>query len=328
MTPKPKPRPKLSAKHSKFISCKLYISESRNATAVDAVERASKSDPQVVVVSQFGDHHYNRFRYTLVSYIVVDDGGGGGGGSSAAGEATVVVHSPIRKVLLAMMEAAFSSIDLESQSGAHPRMGVVDDLSFHPVGQATIEDAASLARQVASDIACIAAVPVFLYAAAHPAGKSVGAVRRELGYYRPNYRGNQWSGSVLPDVLPVKPDVGPAHVVSHKRGATTVGVTPWIEGYNVPVLCKDVATVRRITRGVTGRSGGLPTVQALALFHGDDCTEIACLLDPDHASAYQVQTVVEQIAGDQGLEVEQGYYTDITKDEALDKYLKIACADD
>ncbi|AQK64367.1 uncharacterized LOC100191169 [Zea mays] len=319
-----KPRPKLSAtKHSKFISCKLYISESRNATAVDAVERASKSDPQVVVVSQFGDHHYNRFRYTLVSYIVVVDGGG----SSAAGEATVV-HSPIRKVLLAMIEAAFSSIDLESQSGAHPRIGVVDDLSFHPVGQATIEDAASLARQVASDIACIAAVPVFLYAAAHPAGKSVGAVRRELGYYRPNYRGNQWSGSVLPNVLPVKPDVGPAHVVSHKRGATTVGVTPWIENYNVPVLCKDVATVRRITRGVTGRSGGLPTVQALALFHGDDCTEIACLLDPDHASAYQVQTVVEQIAGDQGLEVEQGYYTDITKDEALDKYLKIACADD
>lgn len=171
------------------------------------------------------------------------------------------------------------------------------------------------------------AVPVFLYAAAHPTGKSVGAIRRELGYYRPNYRDNQWLGSMLPDVLPVKPDVGPTHV-SHKRGATTVGVTPWIENYNIPVLSKDVTTVRRITRSVSGRGGGLPTVQALALFHGDDCTEIACLLDPDHVSAYQVQTVVEQIAGDQGLEVEQGYCTDITKDAVLDKYLKIVCADD
>ena len=135
-----KPKPKLSTKHSKFISSKLYISESRNAMAVDAIERASKSDAQVVVVSQFGDNHYNRFRYTLVSYIIDD---------RSTGE---VIYSPIRKVLLAMIEAAFSTIDLESQSGAHPRIGVVDDLSFHPLGQATMEDAASLAKQVASDI--------------------------------------------------------------------------------------------------------------------------------------------------------------------------------
>nr|CAB3494086.1 unnamed protein product [Digitaria exilis] len=300
--------------HCKFISCKLYISESRDAMAVDAIERASKSDPQVLVVSQFGDCHYNRFRYTLVSYITDDD---------TAGE---VIYSPITKVLLAMIEAALSTINLESHSGAHPRIGVVDDLSFHPLGEATMEDAASLAKQVASDIGNGLQVPVFLYAAAHSAGKSVGAIRRELGYYRPNYKDNQWSGSILPDVLQVKPDVGPSRV-SHKRGATTVGVTPWIENYNVPILSKDVATVRRITRRVSGRGGGLPTVQALALFHGNDCTEIACLLDPDHVSTYQVQKVVEEIAREQGLEVEQGYPTDITKEAMLDKYLKIAFAD-
>jgi len=165
-------------------------------------------------------------------------------------------------------------------------------------------------------------VPVFLYAAAHPTGKSVGAIRRELGYYRPNHMGNQWSGTMLPDVLPIKPDEGPTNVSSEK-GATTVGATPFLEGYNVPVLSKDVATVRRITRRLSGRGGGLPTVQALALLHGDDCTEIACLLDPDHVSAYQVQTVVEQIAAEEGLEVEKGYFTDLTKDRMLDKYLKI-----
>ncbi|WVZ59728.1 hypothetical protein U9M48_009835 [Paspalum notatum var. saurae] len=309
-----KPKPKLSNTHSKFIACKLYISETRNALAVDTIERASKTDAQVVIVSQLGDYHYNRIRYTLVSYIA---------DNTSTGE---VIYSPIRKVLLAMIEAAFSTIDLRSHSGTHPRMGVVDDLSFHPLGKATMEDAASLAKQVASDIGNGLQVPVFLYAAAHPTGKSAGAIRRGLAYYQPNHEGNQWSGSMLPDVLPVKPDVGPTHV-SHERGATTVGVTPWIEGYNIPVLSKDVATVRRITRSVSGRGGGLPTVQALALFHGDDCTEIACLLDPDHVSSYQVQTVVEQIAGEQGLEVEQGYSTDITKDTLLDKYFKIACID-
>jgi glutamate formiminotransferase len=101
------------------------------------------------------------------------------------------------------------------------------------------------------------AVPVFLYAAAHPTGKSVGAIRRELGYYRPNYKENQWAGSMLPDVLPIMPDVGPTNVPP-ERGAITVGATPFLEGYNVPILSKDIATVRRITRRLTGRGGGLP----------------------------------------------------------------------
>ncbi|RLN42280.1 formimidoyltransferase-cyclodeaminase-like [Panicum miliaceum] len=308
--PAPNAKDNLSMMHSKFICCKLYISESRNPTAIAAIDLAAKTDPQVAVLSKFEDSLYNRIRYTLVSYIIDD---------SSTGE---VIYSPIRKVLLAMMEAAFSAINLKLHSGAHPRMGVNDDLSFHPLGQATMEDAASLAKQVASDIGNDFQVPVFLYAAAHPTGKSVGAIRRELGYYRPNHMGNQWSGTMLPDVLPIRPDEGPTNV-SSERGATTVGATPFLEGYNVPVLSKDVATVRRITRSLTGRGGGLPTVQALALLHGDDCTEIACLLDPDHVSAYQVQTVVEQIAAEQGLEVEKGYFTDLTKDRMLDKYLKI-----
>lgn len=88
---------------------------------------------------------------------------------------------------------------------------------------------------------------MFLYAAAHPTGKSVGAIRRELGYYRPNYKENQWAGTMLIDVLPIKPDMGPTNV-SSERGAITVGATPFLEGYNVPILSKDIATVRRITQ--------------------------------------------------------------------------------
>ncbi|GJM95783.1 hypothetical protein PR202_ga12561 [Eleusine coracana subsp. coracana] len=301
---------------SKFICCKLYISESRNAMAIDAIDRAARIDPQVVVITKFEDCIYNRVRYTLVSYIDND--------SSTGGE---VVYSPIRKVLLRMMEAAFSTIELKSHTGTHPRMGVNDDLSFHPFGEATMEDAACLAKLVASDIGNDLQVPVFLYAAAHPTGKSVGAIRRELGYYRPNYKETQWAGSMLPDVLPIKPDVGSTNVPP-ERGAITVGATPFLEGYNVPVLSKDIATVRRITRRLTGRGGGLPTVQAMALLHGDDCTEVACLLDPDHVHAFHIQTVVEQIATEQGLEVEKGYFTDVTKDRILDKYLKLDCADD
>lgn len=104
-----------------------------------AIDRAGRSDHQVVVLSKCEDCLYNRVRYTLASII----------NGSSTGE---VIDSPIRKVLMAMIEAAFSTINLESHSGAHPRIGVVDDLAFHPLGQATMEDAASLAKLVASDI--------------------------------------------------------------------------------------------------------------------------------------------------------------------------------
>ena len=170
-------------------------------------------------------------------------------------------------------------------------------------------------------------VPVFLYAAAHPSGKSATAARRELGYYRPNHKGVHWAGQVLPDTLPMKPDVGPTYV-SRERGATMVGATRFVENYNVPILCKDIPTVRRITRRVTGRSGAFPTVQALALFHGDNCTEIACLLDPDHVGAEQVQWLVEQIAEEQGLEVDKGYSTDLSRDIMLERYIKMVSAAD
>ncbi|KAI4964653.1 hypothetical protein ZWY2020_060033 [Hordeum vulgare] len=239
----------VKAKHSKVICCKLYISESQNAAVVDAISRIGQKDPEVALLSKFEDEYYNRVRYTLVSYITSE---------SSTSEA---VFSPIRKVLI----------------------GVVDDMSFHPLSQAaTMEDAAQLAKLVASDIGNGLQVPVFLYAAAHPTSKNVSAVRRELGYYRPNHKGVQWAGPVLPDTLLVKPDVGPAHV-SRQRGATMVGAKPFVESYNVPIFCKDVPTV---------------------------------------------QWLVEQIAEEQGLEVEKGYFTDLSKDMMLERYFEMISAAD
>ncbi|KAG8062652.1 hypothetical protein GUJ93_ZPchr0003g17933 [Zizania palustris] len=292
-TDKEKAKAKLTMMKSKVICCKLYISESQNAKVVDAISRVGQKDPEVVLLSKFEDDHYNRVRYTLASYIIND---------SATGKEA---FSPMRRVLLEMIEVAFSSINLELHTGTHPRIGVIDDMSFHPLNQATMEEAAQLAKMVASDIGNCLQVPVFLYGVAHPTSKPVTAVRRELGYYRPNDMGIQWTGQVLPDMLPMKPDEGPDHV-SGERGAIMIGAGPLPLSYNVPVLSKDIPTVRRITRRVTGRGGGFPTVQALALSHGDDCTEIACFIDPDHVSTDQVQRLVEQIAAEQGLEVDKG----------------------
>lgn len=122
-----------------LLCCKLFISESRNHAALDSIERAARLDPETVVVNKFEDRAYNRIRYTLVSYVVLDTTGN-------------AIYSPLQQTVLAMAEAAYGAINLESHSGAHPRLGVVDDIVFHPLARASLDEAAWLAKAVAADI--------------------------------------------------------------------------------------------------------------------------------------------------------------------------------
>ncbi|CAL4998788.1 unnamed protein product [Urochloa decumbens] len=313
------------SENPKLICCKIYISESRNKSALDKIDEAARTDPEnVVVLSKFGDHFYNRVRYTLVSYISKSQWTYSNEGNIS--KLTLEVSSPIRAVLSRMVNAALT-LSLESHKGTHPTIGIIDDLSFHPLGEAKMEDAVYLAKDVASDIAG-SKVPVFLYAEAHPERKTLGAVRHDLGYYknRRNDEDGQWSGVVKLNITKTKPHVcltGNHDEVLPKIGGTTVGATPFLEGYNVPVHCKNISKVEAIVKKLKERLGGRggegpPKLLALALCHGS-YVEVGCLLDPNHLRADQVQDMVKQIAAEQGLEdkVEKGYYTDITKDMIL-----------
>ncbi|XP_062009598.1 uncharacterized protein LOC133726138 [Rosa rugosa] len=309
-----KDKKKKTIDQSMLLCCKLFISESRNLAALDAIERAARLDPESVIVNKFEDRAYNRVRYTIVSYVLHDSTGS-------------AIYSPLQQTVLAMAEAAFGAINLEQHSGAHPRLGVVDDIVFHPLARASLDEAAWLAKAVAVDIGNKFQVPVYLYAAAHPTGKALDTIRRELGYYRPNFMGNQWAGWTMPGVLQEKPDEGPT-TVSPTRGIAMIGARPWVALYNIPILSTDVAATRRIARMVSARGGGLPTVQTLGLVHGEDSTEIACmLLEPNQIGAERVQNRVEMLAAEEGLYVEKGYFTDHSPDMVIEKYMKLISAD-
>lgn len=136
----------------------------------------------------------------------------------------------LQQTVLAMVEAAYGTINLEQHSGTHLRLGVVDDIILHPLARVSLDEAAWLAKAVATDIGSlfsIVAVPVFLYGAAHPTGKALDSIRWELGYYRPNFMGNQLAGWTMPEILSIKPDEGPTRV-SRARGITMIGARPWV----------------------------------------------------------------------------------------------------
>ncbi|KAF5745990.1 hypothetical protein HS088_TW06G00155 [Tripterygium wilfordii] len=301
---------KKAANQSMLLCCKLFVSESRNLAALDSIEQAARLHSETAIISKFYDGAYNRARFTLVSYVVLDSTGN-------------AIYSPLQQTVLDMVQAAYAAINLESHSGAHPRLGVVDDILFHPLARASLDEAAWLAKAVAADIGSRFQVPVFLYSAAHPTGKALDTIRRELGYYRPNFMGNQWAGWAMPEILPEKPDEGP-NQLSRARGISMIGARPWVAMYNIPILSTDVSAARRIARMVSGRGGGLPTVQTLGLVHGEDSTEITCmLLEPNQIGADRVQNRVELLAAQEGFDVEKGYFTDLSPEMIVEKYMNL-----
>ncbi|XP_058087940.1 uncharacterized protein LOC131234919 [Magnolia sinica] len=294
-----------------LVCCTLFISESRNPAALESIERAAKLFPEVPIINNFPDDSYNRVRYTLVSHFTTDPSN----------------PSPLRNAVFSMVEAALDAIDLELHSGTHPRIGVVDHICFHPLSQASLDQAAHLANSVAADIGLKLGVPVFLYGAADERGRTLDSIRRELGYYKPNAIGNQWSGGVEPESLQLEPDIGPSQA-ARSKGVAIVGATQWVATYNVPISSTDIAGVRRIARQVSSRGGGLASVEAIALAHGEDTIEVACnLLDPSRVGADQVQLEVERLAREEGMKVGNGYFTDLSPEEIIENYLKLGFLD-
>lgn len=130
----------------------------------------------------------------------------------------------------------------------------------------------------------------------------------------------------MPEILPEKPDEGPI-IVPRTRGIALVGARPWVTMYNIPIMSTDVSVARRIAKMVSARGGGLPTVQSLGLVHGEDSTEIACmLLQPNQIGADRVQNRVETLAAQEGLDVEKGYFTDYSPEMITEKYTTLISA--
>lgn len=118
----------------------------------------------------------------------------------------------------------------------------------------------------------------------------------------------------------MKPFAGPQEV-SKAKGVVAVGACGWVSNYNVPVMSTDLKAVRRLARKASERGGGLPSVQTMALLHGEGVIEVACnLLNPSQVGGDEVQRLIDKLGREEGLLVGKGYYTDYTADQIAQRY--------
>jgi glutamate formiminotransferase len=211
------------------------FSEGTDRAKISRITGAVRAVPGVRVLGLHSDPDHNRSVLTF------------------AGEEDVVLSGAVT-----LAKACAAELDLASQAGEHPRMGVLDVLPFVPLEGATMDDAARLARRTAEILGSLG-FPVFLYGAAATASH-----RRDL----PDVRRAGYEGVAerLKDPR-WRPDYGP-HALDPRRGAVAVGARPFLVAFNAFLDTDDAEVARQIARQIREGGGGFPALKALGFLVG------------------------------------------------------------
>lgn len=119
----------------------VYVSEGRDAKLLDNLaEAANKATNGAGLVRQFRDPIYHRTGFTI-------------GGTPAS----------VAQAALEVSRDALGSIDLRMHDASHPRVGVVDHVSIHPLGGAAAEKGAIEAGRTIAETLGDEGLPVLLY---------------------------------------------------------------------------------------------------------------------------------------------------------------------
>ncbi|KAF5741487.1 formimidoyltransferase-cyclodeaminase-like isoform X1 [Tripterygium wilfordii] len=118
-----------------LVCCEVYISESQNRTALEAIEKAARLHLEASIINKFEDVTYRRVGYTRLTFFC-----------------KAIFRLMLKRVVLAMVKANFESINRELHCGSHPRLGVVDLICFHHLACASLDQTTLVAKSLAADI--------------------------------------------------------------------------------------------------------------------------------------------------------------------------------
>ena len=260
------------------------FSEGKEAAKISRITEAVRAVSGIRILGLHSDPDHNRSVLTF------------------AGE-----EDPVLEGAIALAKACAAELDLASQSGEHPRIGVLDVLPFVPLEGTTMDDAIRLANRAGESLGSLG-FPVFLYGSA-----ATTQHRRSL----PDIRRGGYEGvaSRLDDPL-WKPDYGPRTLDPH-RGVVAVGARPFLVAFNAYLDTDDVEVARTVARQIRESGGGLPAVRALGFGVGGKAQVSMNLTDLEQTTIPVALEAVRSAAADLGASVESTELVGLAPLEAL-----------
>lgn len=214
----------------KIVECVPNFSEGRDLDKIERIVAPFKNHPDFKMISYEPDGDYNRTVVTLI------------------GEAEAIISA-----LIPFVENCIREIDMNFQSGEHPRIGAVDVIPFIPVLNMTIEDCIVLANKVGEMIANQYDIPVFLYAK---------AAKNEDRISLPNIRKGEYEGMKEKIKMPQwHPDYGKP--LTHPTfGSVAVGARDFLVAFNIDIDTDQEKTASALAKTIRQSSGGFQHIQA------------------------------------------------------------------
>lgn len=256
-----------------LVQCVPNFSEGRNAGTVRGIVDAAVAASNARVIDFSSDCDHNRSVLTILG-----------------------APEEVRASVFAAAEVAVKSIDMNSHTGVHPRIGAVDVVPFVPVAGVTVEDCIALSQLVGLDFAEKLGIPVYFYenSALREDRRRLADIRRG-GYELLKESGLKGN---------FQPDLGPlcAHPTA---GAVAVGARGPLVAFNVNLMTDDIETARSIVRSIRSGKAGFEGVRAIAVpLASKGMTQVSMnITKPDLASVFEVFSFVEKEARCLGVEV-------------------------
>jgi glutamate formiminotransferase len=215
---------------SKLVQCVPNFSEGRDLQKVEEIVSVFKNKKGYNLVSYEPDKDYNRTVVTLL------------------GDPLKIIEG-----LIEFTGKVLELVDMNVQTGEHPRMGAVDVIPFIPIEDVTMEECIEYANIVAKKINEEFNIPIFMYAEAANETKRVKL---------PNIRKGEFEGMKEKIKLPEwAPDYGTPEI--HPTfGVIGIGARIPLIAYNIDLESEDTKKAGNIAKWIRYSSGGFRHVQA------------------------------------------------------------------
>lgn len=219
---------------TKFILAVPNFSDGRRKDVIEAIVDQVRNIDGVKLLDYHPDPDFNR---TVVTVLGTPEN--------------------LKEALLKMAGKSIELINMEEQSGSHPRIGAQDTIPIFPLRNISLGECIQLAEEIGAEVFERFGVPIYF------AGENARASeRRSLDFIR---RGQYEGLKQVAHTVTRKPDIGPAALHS-TAGAVIVsaGTNPLV-AFNVILDTADLNIAQKIAKIVRGPSGGFTTVRSIGL---------------------------------------------------------------
>ncbi len=268
-----------------LVECVPNFSEGRRTEVIDAIAATVRATPGVLLLDRTSDPDHNRSVLTFVG----DPQG-------------------IEDAAFAAIAKAAELINLDEQSGEHPRIGATDVVPFVPIAGVIMDECVAIANRLGKRVGEQLGIPVYLYekAATRPERENLADVRHG------QYEGLKVEIENNPDR---KPDYGPSKL--GPAGATVIGARLPLVAYNVFLDTDDVSIAKKIAKKIRFSSGGLPCLKALGMLVEGQAQVSMNFTDYSQTGVHTVVELIRQEAARYGVAVSRSELIGLIPEQAL-----------